>query len=137
MSGIILSAYYLYLNKEDYGIDCLMDYECYKSKNYKNLFNAPSTNEDLFKYFSIGDTIVVSIYAEKKKLFNTYGSSVRGIDVILGTKVKKNKINNVEAEYLVIHLLHVPNPRGKTPQYRAGDTVEETPYYCSLIPPVD
>ncbi|MCF8463436.1 MAG: hypothetical protein K9G41_01240 [Flavobacteriales bacterium] len=83
------------------------------------------TAKPLSEYFSVGDTIVVSVYAEKQGFLQKFGSSVRAIAVVLERKDSD----------LLIQIIKIHQERNRKPERQVGEIFEVNPIYCSLIPP--
>ena len=136
MSSILLKAYHRKLNGKPLNLNADAEaYRAYWSKSQPNGFSAgdigveykkPTSKAELMEYFPPGDTIVVSIYAEHKKLFQTYGSSVNGIAVV---KAHKNTS-------LLVKLISIQHKKKHHPEREVNEEYEVNPIYCSLIPPV-
>ncbi len=104
MSAIILKTYHRRLNDKPLNFhEDAERYIAYWEKAEGDGFSAGDLNadhdtnttiEELMKFFPEGDTIVTSIFAEKKGIFQTYASSVRAIAVI-----KEKRIINWYCSY--------------------------------------
>lgn len=111
MSSILLKAYHRKLNDEPLNL----------SGDHKQ----HTTSEELLRYFPVGDTIVVNIYATQKKLFQKYASNVKGIAVI----------QSHNSEKLKVKLLSIEQKKKHKTKRVVGEEYEISPIYCNLIPP--
>ena len=135
MSSVLLKAYHRKLNGKPLNLkEDAKAYQAYWNKTGGEGFSAGdlggdhkkhTTNDELLVYFPVGDTIVVSIYADHKKLFQKYASSVEGIAVV--------KSHN--SENLNVKLLSIEEKKKHEPEREIGEEYEISPIYCSLIPP--
>ncbi|MEM9051351.1 MAG: DUF6794 domain-containing protein [Bacteroidota bacterium] len=135
MSSVLLKAYHRRLNKKplDLKKDALF-YQAYRKRtegdgfstgDLSSDFTQDTTMEELLSYFPVGDTIIVSVYASTKKLFQTYASSVKGMAVV----------KSHEADNLNVQLLSIKHKKKHEPERQIGDEYAISPFSCSLIPP--
>jgi hypothetical protein len=103
MSSFILRSYHRYLNNNQFRVG----------------------EKILIDYFPANDTIFVSIYANYRKFFQTYASSVKAIAIV------REHID----EKLLVEIIDIRNEPKKKPERRVGDIYEVDPIYCDLIPP--
>ncbi|MBX2970149.1 MAG: hypothetical protein KF803_12330 [Cyclobacteriaceae bacterium] len=132
MSAIILKSYHRHLN----GLPLNIKEEAIKYRTFwqtapQDGFSAPDLKrdhdsftsvEELMKYFPIGDTIVVSVFAAFKK---NYASSLRGIAIVKAHSTEK----------LIVRLISLEQKSRHKPDRQIGDEYEVSPINCSLIPP--
>ncbi len=137
MSSIILTSYHRHLNNKPTDLEGQIkrNQAFYNSMVKKgntvsfsqDFFKVRTTDSTLLNYFPVGDTILVSVYAEYKKLFTTYASGVKAIAVVL--EHKKDKLS--------IQLISIYNEPKKKPDRKVGEIYDESPSDCSLLPPTD
>lgn len=135
MSSVVLKSYHRRLNHKPLPIrEEAMKYREYWNRAPGDGFSSGDLHTDhdtltsavdLLRFFPVGDTIVVSLFATRKATFETHAASVRGIAV-----VKEHKDGK-----LVLLLIDVPKPRKYTVEYNAGEMIEQSPLSCGLIPP--
>ena len=135
MSAIILKAYHRHLN----GKKLNLKEEAKKYKSYWNSvggdgfsagdrlldLDSNTTAEDLLKYYPVGDTIIISVRAIKKRFFKTKSENINGIAIIkehISTKIK-------------VEIIKLDQKKDYILDNKQGDIIEEFPFWCSLIPP--
>ncbi len=135
MSGIILTSYHRYLNNKPIDLEG-------QTKKYQDFYKGIVQHGDtvfypqdffkgrtpdslLIRYFPVGDTIHVSVYASERKLFTTYASGTTATAI-----VKEHHTDKI-----LIQIIYMKNEPKKKPDRKIGDIYEERLTYCSLIPP--
>jgi hypothetical protein len=129
MSGIILTSYHRYLNNKPIDLEGqIKNYQGWNQSSFSinDISRGNTTDSMLLTYFPVGDTILTSVSVTKKRFLNgTEGSSVTATAVV--REHKKNK--------LIYQILTIENkPKWKSKK-QVGDIQEESPYYCSPLPP--
>jgi hypothetical protein len=132
MSSAILIAYHRRLNGKPLRIreeaeKCLAFYK----KNGTRGFSAGDMNAnqeehtnmaDLIKYFPVGDTIIVSVYATYN---GNYASSVRGSALV----------RDHVGDSLLVYLMKLENKEDHKPERKEGEIYKISLSSCDLIPP--
>lgn len=129
MSGIILTSYHRHLNNKPIDLEGQIKfYQKWDQSGFSinDISRGNTADSMLLNYFPVGDTILTSVYVTKKRfLSGTDGSSVTATAVV--REHKKNKLIN--------QILTIENKPKWKPNNQVGDIQEESPYYCSPLPP--
>ena len=134
MSGIIFTSYHRYLNKQPIDLEGQIKlYQDFQKGMVqkgdtvffpKDLFYS-TPDSVLIKYFPIGDTIQVGVYASYRKFFTTYASGTTATAIVKEHKSYK----------LLIEIISMKNDPKLKPDRKVGDKYEADLSSCSLLPP--
>jgi len=135
MSGIILTSYHRYLNIKPIDLDGQIkkNLEFYNGIVQsgdtvfypKEFFKERTPDSLLVKYFPVGDTIHVGVYASERKLFTTYASGTTATAI-----VKEH-----HSDKIIVQIISMKYEPKKKPERKVGDIYEVSLTSCSLIPP--
>lgn len=133
MSDIILKSYHRHLNNIPIDLEQQAAYYAHYWKDkpvdgfsHGDLGGVHTTPATLMTYFPVGDTILISVSGQQKKLLRKEYNSLFALAVVQ----KHFDYDSLQAQILKIY------PEKKTePKNKVGDIVNKLPFYCYLLPP--
>ena len=135
MSSTLLKAYHRSLSNEPLRLkDEARTYRAHWDTTNAESFSAGdlgidhehfTTIEDLATLFTVGDTVIVNLYATYTKMFQEYSSHLQGTAVV----------RSRSGGELSVELLSIEQKKRHEPEHKEGDLFQVSPLYCELIPP--
>jgi hypothetical protein len=132
-SSIIITSFYRFLHNKPIQLDSQI---ALKREIYRNVVFKAGTyyfplhlmkrtpDSVLVRYYPVGDTVIVYVYAEERKFFAKYASSLTGTAIVQEQKLDK----------LLVRMITLQYESKKKAEYKVGDVFETDINSCYLIP---